>query len=100
MFCTGKLRTALLVLPALFLLAGGIKTEDLLPGIYFDGVVPDWLVAPILNPNAKIPSGATLPGNALLDKFPILTQIYHGTLPVYVGLPFYALFGTDVLGIR
>jgi hypothetical protein len=36
----------------------------------------------------------------IADRFPILTQIYHGTLPVYVGLPFYALFGTGVVGIH
>lgn len=88
------------VLPAILLLAVGVVTEINLPGIYLDGANPDFYVVPILNPDVEKFTGWTLPGNLIAERFPVLSQIYHGTLPVYLGLPFYAVFGTGVVGIR
>lgn len=71
-----------------------------LPGVQLDAVNPDYFAVRILNPNAaNIPSWI-LPGNLLFGQFPVLTAFYHGTLPLYLGLPGYALFGTGVVGIR
>jgi hypothetical protein len=39
-------------------------------------------------------------GTLLFGRMPLLGQIYHGALPLYVGLPVYVLFGTGVVGIR
>jgi hypothetical protein len=50
----------LLALPAVLLLAFGVGTDIRWPGIYMDGVIPDWLVVPILNSKAQILSGVTL----------------------------------------
>ncbi|MGH6824170.1 MAG: hypothetical protein ACREC7_00470 [Methyloceanibacter sp.] len=88
------------VLPAILILAFGVVTEIDLPGIYLDGANPDFYVVPILNPDVQKLTGWTLPGNLIADRFPVLSQVYHGTLPVYVGLPFYALFGTGAVGIH
>lgn len=66
-----------------------------LPGLYMDGVNPDFLAAQLLHHNARQPS-AGLPSKI----FPILGSLYHGTQNVYVGLPIFALFGFSVTALR
>ena len=65
-----------------------------------DAVYPDYLVVRILGPTAYPPPAATLPGNYLFDLFPLMVNLYHGALPVWLGLPFYAVFGTDTVGVH
>lgn len=89
----------ILFLPALFLFCIGALTNITLPGIYMDAVNPDYAVVGVLNPASRIQTWF-LPGTLLFGRWPVLGQIYHGALPFYIGLPFYALFGTGVVGIR
>lgn len=71
------------------------------PAVYLDAVNPDYLITRMLNPHSLNNNVAwTIPGNLIWGIFPILIQVYHGAIPVYLGLPFYAIFGTDILGIR
>ncbi len=72
-----------------------------LPGVYMDAVNPDYLVVKVLNRHAQ-PIGAwLLPANYLGgEKLPVLIALYHGSLTFWAGLPFYWLFGTDVIGLR
>ncbi|MBB2167643.1 hypothetical protein HLH36_04605 [Gluconacetobacter aggeris] len=89
----------ILFVPPLFLFCIGAMTDISVPGIYMDAVNPDYAVVGVLNPASRIESWF-LPGTLLFGRWPMLGQIYHGALPFYVGLPFYALFGTGVEGIR
>jgi hypothetical protein len=65
-----------------------------LPGIYMDGVNPDFMAAQWLhrghNPGAGIPS----------KIFPILGSFYHGLQNAYLGVPFFALGGFSVTSLR
>lgn len=72
-----------------------------LPGVYMDAVNPDYLVAKILNRKAE-PIGAwVLSANYLAgQRLPVLIALYHGSLTFWAGLPFFWLFGTDVVGLR
>ena len=88
-----------LFLPALFLFCIGALTNITLPGVYMDAVNPDYAVVGVLNWTSHIQTWL-LPGTLLFGHWPVLGQIYHGALPFYLGLPFYALFGTGVVGIR
>ena len=87
-------------LPAFLLFAIGAITSITLPGIYMDAVNPDYHIVLLLNPHPAAIEDWHLPGTMLLGRFPVIGQIYHGALPYYVGLPFYALLGTGVVGIR
>jgi hypothetical protein len=89
-----------IVLPAAAAFCAGALHSIDLPGIYMDSVNPDYLVVPILNPKVAPITEWMLPGTLLFDRYPVIVQIYHGALPLYVGLPVYALFGTGVVGIR
>jgi hypothetical protein len=91
---------SLIFAPAFILFCIGAVTDFSVPGIYMDAINPDYLVVRLLNPAAANIPAWTLPGTILFGLFPLVGQIYHGALPYYVGLPFYALFGTGVLGIR
>lgn len=35
-----------------------------------------------------------------IGGFPLLIALYHGALPFWFGLPFCAVFGTGLLGVR
>jgi hypothetical protein len=83
---------------ALFILGGVTAISE--PGVYMDAVNPDYTVVSLLNPRAQGIPGWYLPGNLLFGRFLILGNVYYGALPLYVGLPAYALFGTGVVGIR
>ena len=70
------------------------------PGVYMDAVHPDHLVVRLLS---ATPENVPVWGSVqqlVFNKFPTIIQAYHGALTYYFGLPFYALWGTDVLGIR
>ncbi len=72
-----------------------------LPGVYMDEVNPDYLVVKLLNPDLAPIVGWVLRGNYLLgDRVPWLVQLYHGSQTFWLGLPFFALFGTTVEGLR
>lgn len=88
------------LLVALLVLAQGIATHIALPGLYFDEVNPDYLVVPLLNPDAQQIPAWLPPGNHLFNRWPLLVQLYHGALSVYLGLPLYAIFGTGAEGVR
>jgi hypothetical protein len=91
---------AVIWLPAFVLFGMGAVTDITLPGVYMDAVNPDYLIVLLLNPHHAPMSDWHLPGNLLFGIFPVMVQIYHGALPYYIGLPFYALFGSGVVGIR
>ncbi|PTR33461.1 hypothetical protein C8J98_103223 [Luteibacter sp. OK325] len=65
-----------------------------LPGIYMDGVNPDFMAAQWLhrghNPGAGIPS----------KIFPILGSFYHGLQNAYLGVPLFAIGGFSVTSLR
>ena len=70
------------------------------PGAYMDAVNPDYLVARSLADGRDSLPAWVVPGNLLLDRFPILIQVYHGALPFYLNAPIYLALGTDIGGIR
>lgn len=88
-----------LLMPFAVMFAGAM-TEPMLPGIYMDGVYPDYVVARFFTDNPSNVEPWIVIGNFLFDRFPLLGNVYFGTLPFWLGLPFYSFFGTDVLGIR
>lgn len=69
------------------------------PGAYMDSINPDYLVARTVGEIDNVPSWV-LPGNLLLDRFPVLGPIYHGALTFYTNLPIYLIAGTGIGGIR
>jgi len=71
-----------------------------LPGVYMDAVNPDYMAVLLLNRHAESIEPWLLPGNLLYLKAPILISFYHGSQQLWLGLPFYWLFGTGVTGIR
>jgi len=71
-----------------------------LPGVYMDAVDPDYLVVRLLNQHAQPITAWLLGGNYLYGRAPILISFYHGSQQVWLGLPFFALFGTTVTGLR
>ncbi len=91
------------VLPFVFVAAVWlvVATQQItLPGVYMDAVNPDYLAVALLNRNAQPISAWLLSGNYLFGKAPVLIQFYHGSQQVWLGLPFFALFGTTVAGLR
>ena len=71
-----------------------------LPGVYMDAVNPDYIAVGLLDLKAEPLLPWLLPGNLLLDRAPIMISFYHGSQQVWLGLPFFAIFGTDVAGLR
>ncbi|MFO1323242.1 MAG: hypothetical protein U1F15_04175 [Burkholderiales bacterium] len=71
-----------------------------LPGIYMDAVNPDYMVVRMLNPKGEALTPWLLPGNYLSNRVPLLISFYHGSQQVWLGAPFFWLFGTSVAGIR
>jgi hypothetical protein len=73
---------------------GMVLLHSDLPGIYMDGVNPDFMAAQWLhhghNPGAGIPS----------KIFPILGSFYHGLQNAYLGVPFFAVGGFSVTSLR
>jgi len=95
-------RRAWLPFAAVTLVWGMVATHQIdLPGIFADAVNPDYLVTRILNPHAERTIVWILFGNSLLgDRAPVLISLYHGSQQFWLGLPFYAVFGTTVVGVR
>ncbi len=71
-----------------------------LPGVYMDAVNPDYMAVLLLNRHPQSIEPWLLPGNLLFGKAPMLISFYHGSQQLWLGLPFFALFGTGVTGIR
>jgi hypothetical protein len=96
------LRNALWLGLALLVLAAGVAAQIEQPGLYFDEVYVDYMVVPLVHPHSvELPAKFWLPpGNYLFGRFPLLVQLYHGALPLYLGLPLYALLGTEVAAVR
>ncbi|MCD6048170.1 MAG: glycosyl transferase family protein [Gammaproteobacteria bacterium] len=66
-----------------------------LPGLYFDAVNPDYIAAKILHPH--LPQAWSL-RNLIIAAFP--PHPYHGLQHIYLSLPFYYLFGTNIVSLR
>jgi hypothetical protein len=91
---------ALALLTILLAFACAIAWHIGLPGLYMDAVNPDYTVVDVLrgmSPDAPIWG---LPGNILFNRIPLLTSMYHGTLNVWLALPFVALFGPGTIVLR
>lgn len=73
----------------------GVFHDIALPGLYMDGVNPDYIAASLLHPEMKNPAW-TLPTAC----FPILGSLYHGVQNIYAGLPLFYLFGTNIITLR
>ncbi len=72
------------------------------PGAYMDSINPDYIVVRLLggtDARTNVPAWV-IPGNLIAGRWPLLMQIYHGTLTFHLGLPVYALAGTGLWGIR
>ena len=78
-----------------------VATQQItLPGVYMDAVDPDYLAVAMLNSHSEPIAPQLLGGNYLFNRFPVLISFYHGSQQVWLGLPFFALFGTTVAGLR
>lgn len=66
-----------------------------LPGLYMDGVNPDYLAARVLFPQLKNPS--FLMPTVL---FPVLGSFYHGVQNFYVDLPVFLILGINITSVR
>jgi hypothetical protein len=87
------------LLPALLFLALHFASWST-PGAYADAINPDYLVVRALyGAGGRVPAWV-IPGNLLFGALPVLVHVYHGALPFYLGLPVYALAGTELWGIR
>ena len=86
---------------AVVVVYGAVALQQIaLPGVYMDAVNPDYMVVRLLNAHAEPITAWLLPGNYLYDKAPILISFYHGSQQLWLGLPFFWLFGTTVEGLR
>src|SRR6187402_2875762 len=81
------------LLPALAFI-GLVLVHSDLPGIYMDGVNPDFMAAQWLHPGHN--PGAGIPSKI----FPILGSFYHGLQNAYLGIPFFAIGGFSVTSLR
>ena len=71
-----------------------------LPGVYMDAVNPDYMATRLLNPRGEVIVPWLVPGNWLYGRAPILISLYHGSQQMWLGLPFFWLFGMSVAGLR
>ena len=71
-----------------------------LPGIYMDAVNPDYLVTRWLNPNPEYIPAWIEPGNDIAGHFPLLIGLHYGSMQLYLGAPFFWIFGMSVIGLR
>jgi hypothetical protein len=86
--------------PAFIVLLIGLCSDATLPGVYMDGVNPDYIAVALINHHAKPFPIWLLDGNYVFNRFPIMINIYYGALPYWIGLPVFSLFGTGIIGIR
>ncbi len=77
----------------------GILLDIDLPGLYMDAVNPDYMVPRMLGSKA-VTTIWVLPGNLFFGRFPLLSSLYHGAGQAWLGLPFFAVLGTDLVSIR
>jgi hypothetical protein len=72
-----------------------------LPGLYMDGVNPEYMISEMLYSNEPIFGKWLLPGNVLDGRFPVFSgPVYHGSVQVYATLPFLSLAGTSLKSFR
>ncbi len=71
-----------------------------LPGLYMDAVNPDYMVVDLLNGVSDRSPIWYLPGNLVRGRIPLLTAFYHGTMNMWLALPFVAMFGPGVAPLR
>lgn len=74
--------------------------EISLPGIYMDAVNPDYLVTRWLNPSPEYMPSWIVPGNDISGRFPLLVALHHGSMQLWIGAPFFWIFGMSVIGLR
>jgi 4-amino-4-deoxy-L-arabinose transferase-like glycosyltransferase len=85
--------SVLLLLLAVFWI-GALRQAEL-PGLYMDGVNPDYWAARTLHPELKNPIWI-MPRKWI----PLLGNIYYGVQTYYLSLPFYWLLGMNVVTVR
>lgn len=73
----------------------GVLRHVDLPGLYMDAINPDYLATRLLHPELANPVWV-LPFKGL----PLLGNLYHGLQNLYLGLPFYWLWGTSLISAR
>ncbi|MDD0810268.1 acyltransferase [Curvibacter sp. RS43] len=88
------LRSPWLALALVVFWVGVLRQVDL-PGIYMDGVNPDYLAVRVLNPELNNPAWV-LP----FWGIPFLGGLYHGLQNAYVGVPVFWLMGSTVIALR
>jgi hypothetical protein len=89
---------ALTVVIFVYVLLGAQVIER--PGLYMDEVNPDYLAVRLVNPTVSA-AAWIIPGNYLLDRFPLMAGgLYHGSLHAYLAVPFYLIFGGTILSVR
>ncbi len=72
-----------------------------LPGLYMDGVNPEYMIPEMLYAKEPLFGKWLLPGNVLDGRFPVFSgPVYHGSLQVYATLPFLAAAGTSMESFR
>jgi hypothetical protein len=86
------------VVAAVYAAVAGYQID--LAGVYMDEVNPDYLAVRVLNWNSDNVPVWVLPGNDVLDHFPVLVALYHGTQQLWLGLPIFWLLGTTVVSLR
>ena len=81
----------------LLLLLFGLSTmrHAQLPGLYMDGINPDYMAAQTLDGRIQNPVWR-MPGPTV----PILGNLYHGVQNYYVGLAVFPVLGTNVVSAR
>jgi hypothetical protein len=72
-----------------------------LPGLYMDGVNPEYMIPEMLYAKEPLFGKWLLPGNVLDGRFPVFSgPVYHGSVQVYATLPFLSLAGTSLESFR
>lgn len=95
-----RIATPLALLGILLLFATAVAWHIDLPGLYMDAVNPDYLVVDLINGPSDGSPIWILPRNLIWQRIPLLTSLYHGTLQMWLALPFVALFGPTVASLR
>ena len=89
----------LAIVLVIFVAVSLIKLD--VPGIYMDSANPDYLSVYLTRPAGSVPAWV-YPDNMFFRQyeFPILSSLYGGATPAYVGVPYFKLFGHSVASFR
>lgn len=77
--------------------------EISLPGMYMDEVNPDYLIVKMLDSSKVGTTPSWQPPDNIINRnqrWPVVISYYMGTLSPYLGMPFHALFGFNLKGLR